>query len=258
MENNYKIRLCNFYIKGKCNKQNECSYAHGEKELICIFDEDCISEKCDRIHINQNKNINDNIYIEEKENKENLKKVDIFDEKDFPTFNNNINSKKGITEINNITCDLKNILNIKDENKNKESKYINKQIKELDIELLKLNKKDWCDSIEIEELEKEKILENKIYNSINENIKNEIEDLKLPVVTLTIKENCISKNYNNEVTDIIDEMYNKIQKLNIKIKQNIKKNVKNDYFKFILINDLNKIELNIKLFKYNYEDCLKE
>lgn len=275
MENKYKLKLCDFYIKGKCNNKDKCTYAHGEKELICVFDEKCINDKCDRIHINRDKNINDKIYIKEKGNKEIFKKVDIFDEKEFPTFDNKISSKKDITSITNITYDLKNILNIKDECKNKnkneiinnESKYIEKRINELDIELSKLNKDDWSYSIEIEEKEKEKEelefnlqkinlvnRENKINNIIDENTENDIEDIKLPSITLTIKEN---DNQNDEVMEIIDKMYNEILKLNINLKQNIKKDIKYDYFKSILISDLNKIQANIKLFKDNYEDCLK-
>lgn len=239
MENKYKLKLCDFYMKGKCNKQDECTYAHGEKELLCVFDENCVNDKCGRIHINRDENINDNIYIKDKENKESLKKVDIFDEKEFPIFNNNINSKKDIPDTNNITYDLKKILNIKDEYKNKkeilnnESKYIEKEKEKLEFNIQKID------------------------NNINENIENEAEDFKSPEITLTIKENDNQNLYNNENIEIINKMYNEILKLNMDIKQNIKKNIKNDYFKIILINDLNKIESNIKIFKDNYEDCLK-
>lgn len=245
MENKYKLKLCDFYIKGKCNNKDKCTYAHGEKELNCVFDEKCINDKCDRIHINRDKNIDDKIYIKEKRNKENFKKVDIFDEKEFPTFDNKISSKKDITSITNITYDLKNILNIKNECKNKNKNEIINN--ELDIELSKLNKDDWSYSIEISEKEKEELefnlqkinlvnRENKINNIIDENTEND--------------------NQNDEVMEIINKMYNEILKLNINLKQNIKKDIKNDYFKSILISDLNKIQTNIKLFKDNYEDCL--
>lgn len=185
MENKYKykLKICDFYMKGKCNKQDECTYAHGEKELLCVFDENCLD---------------DNIYIKNKENKESFKKVDIFDEKEFPIFNNNTNPKKDISDTNNITYDLKKILNIKDE-----YKYIKKEKEKFEFNIQKID------------------------NNINENI------------------------------EIINKMYNEILKLNMEIKQNIKKYIKNDYLKFIFINDLNKIESNIKIFKDNYEDCLK-
>jgi hypothetical protein len=200
MENKYKykLKICDFYMKGKCNKQDECTYAHGEKELLCVFNENCLNDKCGRIHINRDENINDNIYIKDKENKESFKKVDIFDEKEFPILNNNTNFKKDIIDTNNITYDLKKILNIKDE-----YKYIEKEKEKFEFNIQKID------------------------NNINENI------------------------------EIINKMYNEILKLNMDIKQNIKKYIKNDYLKFIFINDLNKIESNIKIFKDNYEDCFK-
>lgn len=105
MEIKYKIQLCDFYIKGKCNKQNECTYAHGEEELTCAFDEECLNEKCNRKHI-----IRDNIYIKDKEDK--------IGEKEFPI----LNTKKDITK--NISYNLKKILNVKDEYKNDLSKFI--------------------------------------------------------------------------------------------------------------------------------------
>lgn len=200
MENKYKykLKICDFYMKGKCNKQDECTYAHGEKELLCVFNENCLNDKCGRIHINRDENINDNIYIKDKENKESFKKVDIFNEKEFPILNNNTNFKKDIIDTNNITYDLKKILNIKDE-----YKYIEKEKEKFEFNIQKID------------------------NNINENI------------------------------EIINKMYNEILKLNMDIKQNIKKYIKNDYLKFIFINDLNKIESNIKIFKDNYEDCFK-
>lgn len=56
MDNKYKTKLCNYFDKyGKCNNNDDCNYAHGEKDLRCLFDEDCINEKCKRIHLKRDK-----------------------------------------------------------------------------------------------------------------------------------------------------------------------------------------------------------
>lgn len=53
MDNTHKIKLCDFYIKyGRCNNGNNCTYAHGPKELTqfikkgCNYGEKCVNEKC--------------------------------------------------------------------------------------------------------------------------------------------------------------------------------------------------------------------
>lgn len=57
MDNKYKIKLCNYFDKyGKCNNNNYCKFAHGENELRCLFDENCVNERCKRIHLNRDKN----------------------------------------------------------------------------------------------------------------------------------------------------------------------------------------------------------
>lgn len=52
MDNKYKTKLCRYYDKyGKCNNSDKCNYAHGEDELRCFFDENCINKKCKRLHV---------------------------------------------------------------------------------------------------------------------------------------------------------------------------------------------------------------
>lgn len=68
MDNKYKTKLCNYFDKyGKCNNNDYCKFAHGVSELRCLFDEDCVNEKCKRIHLNRDKNNEKaNININEK------------------------------------------------------------------------------------------------------------------------------------------------------------------------------------------------
>ncbi|KAI7869086.1 hypothetical protein K492DRAFT_212102 [Lichtheimia hyalospora FSU 10163] len=52
----YKLKLCNFYENyGKCNRGDNCNYAHGKDELrefkkICNFGLDCYKEDCHFTH----------------------------------------------------------------------------------------------------------------------------------------------------------------------------------------------------------------
>ncbi|KAI7861217.1 hypothetical protein K492DRAFT_102025, partial [Lichtheimia hyalospora FSU 10163] len=42
----YKTKLCNYFDKyGKCNNNDDCKFAHGKKELRCLFDEECYKTK---------------------------------------------------------------------------------------------------------------------------------------------------------------------------------------------------------------------
>lgn len=56
IDNKYKTKLCNYFDKyGKCDNNYNCKFAHGEEELRCLFDKECVNEKCKRIHLNRDK-----------------------------------------------------------------------------------------------------------------------------------------------------------------------------------------------------------
>lgn len=70
-----KTQLCKYYKSSKgCDKGPNCSFAHNENELRCIFDQSCINEECKRIHIKRDikpitKNNKEIAIIDEEEKK---------------------------------------------------------------------------------------------------------------------------------------------------------------------------------------------
>lgn len=236
----YKIKLCDFYKKeGKCNNKDKCTYAHGNNELRCMFDENCVNDKCKRIHLVRD-NKNHNVLI-----------------------------------LDNLTSDLKSILNVtkNKNNDNLEDKLINikKDLYNKYMKLSRIDKNDWSNSIEVEDIEKEiKILELEYEKLKNSNKKgsersdifdNDInldsifnqdyetdkyEHTKIPEIKITInginyyEDNNIQNNKKQELKEIIiliDNMESQFSSFNGNIKQIINKEIKNDYLKFILINN---------------------
>lgn len=285
----YKVKLCDFYKKGKCNNQDECTYAHGEDDLRCIFNEYCINEKCKRIHIKKYKD-------EKQESIKDNNKINIFDEKEFPIINNNIkkvhNKNKLLysdiikKENDNykysyeLTSSLENVLNVvKNNDEYFEDNLMNvkRQLQEKYISLIQIDKNDWSNSIEIEDIEKEietlklkyeelKNLNKKddIFDSninidsifnINDNNKEE-DYIKIPEIKLTINGVNYFEAEDNHIDILIDDMEKQFLKFKKNIKQCIDNEIKNDYLKFILINSLNKIKSEIDLFKNNYKDII--
>lgn len=270
--NNYKSKICDFYKNGSCINKNNCSYAHGEEELRCIFDDKCINEKCRRIHLKRDKNI----YI----NKEKIMKnndINLFSEKEFPSMNNikhnkhlnnnNLSYSEIIKKENSNILDVhenKNIYNFDDEIKN-----IKKKLKKKYINLIKIDKNDWSNSFDIENIEREikdlRTEYEKIKTLYNENLNKDFDinliylfdkyeetninenNFNTPKITVNININ------NNETNNLINDIENKILKFNEKMKQIINKEIKDNNIKFILLGDLNKIYSDVKLFKYNYK-----
>lgn len=306
--NRYKLRLCNFHENNKeCNKGSNCTFAHGKDELRCIFDEDCVNEECKRIHLKRDKNI-----ITKNKEKLNNNKINIFDYKEFPVINNKVKDKNEKNKkeeymnnykySGNLTSNLKKVLNITENNNNLEDNLIKvkEQLQKKYIELSQIDKNNWANSIDIEDIENEiNILElkyeklktltkkeNNIFDDENLNLdiifniddKKEInendfsDDIKIPVIKLTIngvnynEDNYITKsiknktnsvnNTDNKINILIDNIEKKISNFNENIKQIINDEIKNDYFKIILLNNLNKINSEINLLKNNYKDVI--
>lgn len=205
----------------------------------------------------------------------------------------NINRKNEII-LDNLTSDLKNILNVTQNknNDNLENKIINikKELYNKYMKLSRIDKNDWSNSIDVEDIEKEiKILEleyeklkisnkkgsaifdndinlDSIFNINEDYEKDKDEYTIIPEIKLTInginyyEDNHIQNNKKQELKEIInliDNMENQFSSFNENIKQIINKEIKNNYLKFILLNNLNKIKTEINLFKSNYEDIIE-
>lgn len=196
----------------------------------------------------------------------------------------NINSDYSYEKIDEYVKTEKEIVsnvNFKENIKDDNLIDIKKRLQNKYIALSKISKDDWANSIDIENIEKEidiinleyeklKIInkkENDIFDyeelnldvifDVNDNIKkyeNNFYDVDIPNISLTINVN-YDKCDNNK--NIIENMEREFE-INIsKIKQNINNNIKNNYYKYILINNLNEIKKMIYLFKINYEDIIK-
>lgn len=202
----------------------------------------------------------------------------------------------------NLTSNLKKVLNITENNNNLEDNLIKvkEQLQKKYIELSQIDKNNWANSIDIEDIENEiNILElkyeklktlnkkeNNIFDYENLNLdtifniddKKEInendfsDDIKIPVIKLTIngvnynEDNYITKsiknktnnvnNTDNKINILIDSIEKKFSNFNKNIKQIINDEIKDDYFKIILQNNLNKINSEINLLKNNYKDVI--
>lgn len=167
----------------------------------------------------------------------------------------------------------------KNNDENFEDKLMNvkKQLQEKYIYLIQIDKNDWSNSIEIEDIEKEietlklkyeelKILNKKedIFDSninldyiFNINDDNKEDDyIKISEIKLTINGVNYFEAEDNHIDILIDDMEKQFLKFNKNIKQNIDNEIKNDYLRFILLNSLNKIKSEINLFKNNYKDII--
>lgn len=203
MNNKYKTRICNYFNDyGKCNNGDECKFAHGENELRCLFDENCINENCRRIHINkENKN-------SEIDNMENDKKVK-FNMNINESFILNDNDKQKINNRKNEISysDILKKLNNSDDNK-KENENMNIPIQ---FNINGTNIKD-----------------------LNENIKEKENDI--------------------DIMKLINDMEDVFKKYDKDIKQFINDRIKDNYIKYIFLNNLNEIKMEIDLFKNNFRD----
>lgn len=265
-----------------------CIYQHPQEwnsydnKKECIF---CPKGFCDKSN-NKYKHIIDNVIKEVDKNVI----LEISKINNFPSIVKNKN-------INNLEYKYSDVLNIKNNNsdysykkidvktKKENNKLINikKQLQNKYIVLSKIDKEDWSNSIDIETIEKEidiinleyeklKIIkmENNVFDDDNLNLdvifnnndnKKEYHEndlcnyTNIPNISLTI--NGINyDDYNNDKNKI--ENMEKDFEIHVKkIKQNINNNIKNSYYKFILLNNLNEIKMMIDLFKRNYEDIIK-
>lgn len=154
--------------------------------------------------------------------------------------------------------DEKSDINSNDKILKETENNIRKQLKDNYILLKNLNPNDWSDDIDMENIRSDiKILKEK-YNKIKDIKKIDIfeDNLDLDII--------FNENNNNENVNINDDIKNLINILemnfksyNEKIKENINNMFKNDYLKFILINNLNEINSKIIKFKNNYKDINK-
>jgi hypothetical protein len=266
-------------IKNNClsgiNCWNEnCIYNHPEgwnpennkKEcLICYkYENICNKENPKYKHINPHILMNEDFpEIIKNKSPNNLNKEITFKYSDVLNNNNNNISKKYKEELLN---EEDNMVNIK------------KQITNNYMLLKELDPSDWANYDEIDNIKKDiNILEEKIHKFKQEN-KNDIfeDNLNLdfiftednnehekPLKEDIIPDISISINIyeTNDKTENINKLKHLIEKFeedfelhNKEIKQKINNIIQNDYFKFILINNLNEISSKINLFKNNYED----
>lgn len=261
---------CIFCDKGFCNKENT-KYKHinineGNKDIILDIPRNEYSPEIIKNKIIKNKTINN-------ENKK------LYEYKYSDILKSNLNNckEKEIKVENNIKKE-DTIIDIK------------KQLEGNYILLSKLDSKNWSDYEEIDNIKDNiKILEDKynnlknidkkdniLDNDLNLNIifnennlcnilesnnkTNDSEDIpnvKISINGINIKEDksnlkVISENNDSKI--LIKNMEDIFKDYSIKIKKNIKINIKNDYIKIMVINNLNEIESMINLFKNNYED----
>ena len=281
-----------------------CIYQHPKKWNPYDNKEDCVF--CPKGFCNKTNNKYKHIEIIDENSKTSI--FNLPKEEDFPeTIKNqninNLNNNLKCKFSNILTSNLKDLLKIRNNNSDeyvktekeivsnvnlKESTDYNlidikKQLQNKYIALSKINKNDWANSVDIEnieneinlinsEYEKRKILnkkENNIFNNdelnldvifnVNDNTgfyENDFsDDIIIPKISLTINGINYEEYDNNE--DIIENMEKEFE-INVdKIKQNINNNIKNSYYKYILINNLNEIKKTIYLFKKNYSDIMK-
>lgn len=188
----------------------------------------------------------------------------------------NVYGKKTNNIINNEELSFTQICNIplpeptQDENiifeiENKE-KYINKLIQDsndwtlTDEEYNEIINKTNVIKKEIKGLENELLNSNNTDNDIQPNVNIKINGINIEDVNLNDIfniNNYVLKKEEQKIVDIIKNMKEDIKIYNKKIKEYIKYTINDDYFKFILINNLNKIEIMMNLFEDNYKDILK-
>jgi hypothetical protein len=215
--------------------------------------------------------------------------------KEKETKNDNINIDKiNYTYSEILTSKIKSDLNINPKRDiNNEIIEIKNELKKKYICLKGLNPNDWADCDEIDDIEHEIIKLKNRYNKIknegkkdnifddnlnlniifmendkNENINNNvldvIPDIKLTIngilcdniEEITIKTNNENQEKNDNVEILIDNMEKQINKYIETIKEYIINTVKDDYLKYMFINNLNEITFNIIKLKNDYKDVI--
>lgn len=288
-----KSIICKHYENNTCkfmNTRELCSYAHGENDIIknkCFNGINCFDEKCNYEHPEDWNPFNNKLYCIfcdkgfcNKENtkykhiniNDNIKEdnkyiiLDIPKNEDFPEIIENktiYNCKEKEININSDN----NIIDIK------------KQLEDNYILLSKLDHKNWSNYEEIDNIKddinkledkynnlkkidkKVNILDNDlnlntIFNENNNEYKENVEDKYIPNVyfNITYEEN---KDIDDNIHNLIKNLEKNLKIYNKKIKINLNDTIKNEYFKIILINNLNKIQSKINLFENNYKDIIK-
>lgn len=277
----YKLKICDFYKKGKCNKDNLCTYAHGLSELreykkYCKFGINCLNKECNFSHP---KNWN---YMENnKKNEENIISIqkEDFKDDDFPSLiinkdnyiktKDNIYKKPKVLFTDIIKNDKNNVKdnndnNIKKDRLNVETQAINikNKIQSKYKELSNIDEKNWENDFEIREIENEietlKLEYNKL-NTVNKKINyyEEFDDLNLKnIFNLDIENNNgeIMKNIDDRKEDKIENS----PKINITINGiNICKNV-DDEFNIYEYDEINNLMDNMEMDIKNYSNKIKE
>lgn len=279
----YKLKICDFYKKGKCNKANLCNYAHGENELReyrkdCKFGINCLNKECNFNHP-KDQNYMKNIKIYNKKDEENIisNQKKEFKNDDFPALiiakendiqiENNIYKKPKVLFVDIIKNDKKKFKknnDIKQDTPDVETQKINikNKIQNKYKELSKIDKKNWENDFEIQEIENEiktlKLEYDKL-NIVNKNVNyyEEFDDFNLNnIFNIDIENNNndTMKNIDYEKNDNIENNPN----INITINGvNICENV-NDEFNVYEYNKINKLIDNMEMDIENYINKIKE
>lgn len=283
-------------IKSKCRNGNDCYnedclYEHPNEwnpynnKKECMF---CSKGFCNKKDIKYN-HIIDNNYIKKDIIKEVDKNIELkLNNEDFPELikSKDINEYK-YSKI--LTFDLKNKLNIEDSIHEKNDELSFEQICDIPlpesteyediifeieskrkyIGKLKEKSKDWSLSEEdyneiMEEINNIK-QEIKRLENINDNeqpnidIKiNGIDFKNIDLKNILTVNNTILNKKEDKIYNLIKDMKKSIKIYNKEIKQSIDNKIRNDYFKFILINNINNMQVMVDLFEDNYKDICKK
>lgn len=189
----------------------------------------------------------------------------------------NLNNKLKVKEIN-LDSKLSKLLPCEDicnihSQKPLEDENIKIEVKKKYLDKLVEDSKDWSLTdeqydkkiLDINTLKEEiLILENKMLNLDNDihqpNVDIKINGINIEDISFKdiFNINKIDfKEKDKKIIDTIKNMKENIEIYNKKIKESINHTINDNYFKFTLISNLNKIEAMIKLFEKNYNDVLK-
>lgn len=189
----------------------------------------------------------------------------------------NLNNKLKVKEIN-LDSKLSKLLPCEDicniqSQKPLEDENIKIEVKKKYLDKLVEDSKDWSltdeqydkKMLDINTLKEEiLILENKMLNLDNDihqpNVDIKINGINIEDISFKdiFNINKIDfKEKDKKIIDTIKNMKENIEIYNKKIKESINHTINDNYFKFTLISNLNKIEAMIKLFEKNYNDVLK-
>lgn len=310
MNNNkkyYKIKLCRYYKEYKnCKNGDNCSYAHGKKELReykikdCNYGINCRNEECifkhpDSWNPKNNKKecircvngdycnkTNYNYIHNENEikNKDDSKKESSdnnikLNDKDFPELpkNNNKNNKKDLDKSNGLSfekiCNIplpspteEENITFKIESKRENIEKYKQKLNDQSLTEEQYNKIMSKINILKDEIH---VLENMLSNNdthiqnkpdININIRYNGKNMENINLNEDIENNVISDNKKQEIFNTINDMKKDFKNYDIKIKNFINDRNKDSSLKFILIDNLNNIYTNIRLFEDNFKDII--